>query len=78
MHDVLGQLGSVLRPGGKLFASVRSSGESGWLDEPDGRRWHTVWPTDALADAVAAAGFTLDEVNPGTYTELWATRDRAT
>jgi SAM-dependent methyltransferase len=76
MHQVLGQLGVLLRPGGKLFVSVRSSGETGWLDEPDGRRWYRVWAADALADAVTAAGFTVDELTPGHYTELWATRDQ--
>jgi SAM-dependent methyltransferase len=75
MHDVLRQLATVLRPGGKLFVSVKSSGETGWLDEPDGRRWYTVWDADDLADAVTAAGFTVDDLNPGPYTELWATRN---
>ena len=72
--DVLRQFAMLLRPDGKLFVSVRSSGETGWLDEPDGRRWYTVWPSDVLADTVGAAGFTVDDVRPGPYTELWATR----
>ena len=75
MHNVLEQLGVLVRPGGRLFVSVRSSGETGWLDEPDGRRWYRVWAADALADAVTAASFTVDESSPGPYTELWATRD---
>ena len=74
MHDVLAQLGRLLRPGGKLFVSVRSTGETGWLDEPDGRRWYMVWAADALAAAVTAAGFGVDAVTRGLYTELWATR----
>jgi SAM-dependent methyltransferase len=76
MYGVLGQLGVLLRPGGKLFVSVRSAGDTGWLDEPDGRRWYRVWAAEALAEAVTAAGFTVDELTPGTYTELWATRDQ--
>ena len=76
MQHVLGQLAVLLRLGGKLFVSVRSSGETGWLDEPDGRRWYRVWTADSLADAVTAAGFTVDELTSGPYIELWATRDR--
>ena len=76
MFDVLSQLGTLLRPEGKLFVSVMSSGRTGWLDEPDGRRWYTVWAADALAHAITDAGFTVDDINPGLYTELWATRDR--
>lgn len=73
-RDVLAQLAQLLRPGGKLFACVMSTGETGWLDEPDGRRWYTVWPADAFADAVAKAGFVLDQVDAGPFVEVWATR----
>lgn len=72
--DVLAQFATLLRPGGRLFVSVRSTGETGWLDEPDGRRWYSVWTADAVTVAVAAAGFTVDDVDPGPYTELWACR----
>jgi SAM-dependent methyltransferase len=75
MFDVLGQFGTLLRPAGKLFVSVKSSGRTGWLEEPDGRRWYTVWPADDIARAITDAGFTVDNVDPGLYTELWATRD---
>lgn len=71
---VLAQFATLLRPGGRLFVSVRSTGETGWLDEPDGRRWYSVWTADALAAAVFAAGFAVDDVSPGPYTELWASR----
>ena len=76
MFDVLGQFGTLLRPEGKLFVSVRSSGRTGWLDEPDGRRWYTVWPAEDIAAAITNAGFTVDFVDPGQYTEVWATRLR--
>lgn len=67
-------LAALLEPGGRLFVSVRSTGEDGWVDEPDGRRWYSVWSADELADAVVAAGCSIDELVPGAYTQLWATR----
>ena len=70
IHD----LAVLLEPGGRLFVSVRSTGEDGWVDEPDGRRWYSVWSADELADAVVAAGCSIDELVPGAYTQLWATR----
>ncbi|KUL45990.1 hypothetical protein ADL22_10700 [Streptomyces sp. NRRL F-4489] len=72
--DVLAQFAGLLRPGGKLYACVKSAGRTGWLDEPDGRRWYTVWDADAFAAAVTAAGFRVDEVGRGVFTEVWATR----
>ncbi|MGW2376546.1 class I SAM-dependent methyltransferase [Kitasatospora sp. NPDC001683] len=74
--DVLGQCAGLLRPGGKLYACVRSVGRTGWLDEPDGRRWYTVWDAEAFASAVAAAGFEVDHVDQGAFVEVWATRGR--
>jgi SAM-dependent methyltransferase len=71
---VFGQFARLLRPGGKLFACVKRVGETGWLDEPDGRRWYTVWDADEFADAISGAGFTVDEVSPGLFVEVWATR----
>lgn len=71
---VLAQFATLLRPGGRLFVSVRSTGETGWLDEPDGRRWYSVWTADAIAAAVVTAGFAVDDVDPGPYTELWGSR----
>jgi SAM-dependent methyltransferase len=71
---VLGHFARLLRPGGKLFACVKSTGETGWLDEHDGRRWYTVWDPDAFAGAVAAAGFAIDRIERGPFVEVWATR----
>lgn len=72
--DVLSQFASLLRHQGKLFVSLKSSGVTGWLDEPDARRFYTVWRPEVLADAVTNAGFKIDEVIPGPYVEVWATR----
>ena len=69
---VLQNLARLLRPGGKLFVSVRSIGETGWLHEPDGRRWYSVWQPEAIAAEVTAAGLRVDDVAPGPYTEVWA------
>lgn len=74
VRDVLGQFTTLLRPGGRLFVSIRSTGARGWLDEPDGRRWYEVWSAGEIADAVAEAGGAVDEVTPGAYTEVWAHR----
>jgi len=71
---VLAQLAGLLRPGGRLYACVKSAGDTGWLDEPDGRRWYTVWEPDRFADAVAAAGLTVERVDAGVFVEVWASR----
>lgn len=71
---VLRHFSALLRPKGKLFVAVRSVGESGWLDEPDGRRWYAVWEPGEIVTSVTAAGFVVDEVVPGPYVEVWATR----
>lgn len=72
--SVLVQFARLVRPGGRLHVSVRSTGDEGWLDEPDGRRWYSVWSAHEITDAVEQAGFTIDETIPGPYTEVWATR----
>ncbi|GAA3081245.1 hypothetical protein GCM10020000_78930 [Streptomyces olivoverticillatus] len=72
--DVLGQFAGLLRPGGKLYACLKSVGRTGWLDEPDGRRWYTVWHAETFADAIADAGFEVDHVEQGAFVEVWATR----
>ena len=71
---VLGQFAQLLRTGGKLYACLKSIGQTGWLDEPDGRRWYTVWDAEKFASAVAGAGFTIDQVDAGVFVEVWATR----
>ena len=73
-RTVLDQFARLLRAGGKLFACVKRVGDTGWLDEPDGRRWYTVWEADAFAQIIGDAGFAIDEVKPGAFVEVWATR----
>lgn len=75
-RDVLGQFARLLRPGGKLYACVKAVGETGWLDEPDGRRWYTVWDPEMFTQAVANAGLAADRVDRGVFVEVWATRSR--
>lgn len=72
--DVIGQFSRLLRPGGRLYACLKSTGPTGWLDEADGRRWYTVWDSEAFAGAVAAAGFDVDRVDQDVFVEVWATR----
>ncbi len=72
--DVLRQFFVLLRPGGKLYACVNTVGRTGWVREPDGRRWYCVWEHRAFAQAVAAVGFGVDQVVQGPFVEVWATR----
>jgi SAM-dependent methyltransferase len=71
---VIRQFARLLREGGKLYASVRCIGETGWLNEPDGRRWYQVWDPSQFADVVSSAGFNVDQIVPGPYMEFWSTR----
>ena len=71
-EQVLEDAVSLLLPGGLFYACVPAVGETGWMDETDGRRWYTVWPEDAFEDAVSAAGFEIDDVSQGPYVEVWA------
>jgi SAM-dependent methyltransferase len=71
---VVGDLVSVLRPGGHLYVSVRTEGATGWVDEPDGRRWYSAWEPDEVAQEIDVAGCVVDEVVLGIYTQVWATR----
>lgn len=71
---VLDQFAVLLRPVGRLYVCVKAEGADGWLDEPDGRRWYTVWEPGEFAATVAAAGFTVDGVDEGLFVEVWATR----
>jgi SAM-dependent methyltransferase len=72
-EGVLRQFARLLRPGGRLYACVKAVGVTGWLDEPDGRRWYTVWEPAAFVAAIAGAGFVVDRVDHGPFTEVWAT-----
>ncbi|MEU9115948.1 class I SAM-dependent methyltransferase [Streptomyces sp. NPDC048483] len=74
--DVLGQFAQLLRPGGALYVCLKATGDTGWPDEPDGRRWYTVWDAETFAATVADAGFTIDGVDRGDFVEVWATRSR--
>ena len=74
VEAVLHDLWQLLAPAGHLYACVRSFGESGWLDEHDGRRWYTVWSDRSFENAVDAAGFTVDDVTDGPYVEAWASK----
>lgn len=71
---VLAAFHRILRPGGVLYACVKAFGETGWLDEADGRRWYEVWRPEVFAARVAAAGFTVEDVVDGPFAEVWATR----
>lgn len=62
----------LLRNEGLLYLSVPSDGVSGWKDEPDGRRWYTVWPDDTIVSPLEAAGFTILDISHGPYVEVWA------
>ncbi len=72
--DVLEQFATVVRPGGRLYACVRTTGRTGWLDEPDGRRWYQTWAAGEFAGAVAGASFAVEQVDEGPYVEVWASR----
>lgn len=71
---LLRDIRDLLAPGGVFYACVPAEGRSGWRDEPDGRRWYTVWPGDEFESAVATADFAIDAVVHGPYVEVWATR----
>jgi hypothetical protein len=74
--DVLGQFARLLRPGGKLYVCVKTIGDTGWLNEPDGRRWYTLWDAEMFAGTVTRAGFALDRVDQDVFVEVGATRSR--
>ena len=71
---VLCDLRDVLKPKGLLYACVPANGETGWLDESDGRRWYTTWPDDSFETAVRETGFHINDVTYGPYVEVWATK----
>ena len=71
---VLRDLQDLLKPNGLLYACVPTTGETGWLDESDGRRWYTTWPEDSFETAVRTTGFHITDVIHGPYVEVWATK----
>lgn len=72
--DVLGQFAALLRRGGRLYACVNTVGQTGWLDEPGGRRWYQIWSDDVFAAAVESAGLRVEQVDRGPFVEVWASR----
>jgi hypothetical protein len=54
---------------------VNCTGATGWLDEPDGSRWYTVWDAQKFAGSIAEAGFAIDAVDNDVFVEVWATRN---
>ena len=70
--QVLSVVNSLLRPHGILYTCVPTTGETGWKDEDDGRRWYTVWPNDSFTHAVTAAGFHIIDVAHASFIEVWA------
>lgn len=74
VEKILCDFRELLKPGGLLYACVPATGESGWIDESDGRRWYTTWPNETFVEAVTTAGFHVDEITHGVYVEVWATK----
>lgn len=72
IENVLRDLRDLLKPKGLLYACVPATGETGWLDESDGRRWYTTWPDDSFQTAVKSTGFQITDVTRGPYVEVWA------
>lgn len=70
--EVFANCFDLLRSGGVFYTSVPATGTSGWRDEPDGRRWYTVWPNEAITSPLLAAGFTVFDISVGPYAEVWA------
>jgi SAM-dependent methyltransferase len=74
VEKLLRDLSDLLKPNGLIYACVPATGESGWLDENDGRRWYTTWPEDSFEKTMASAGFQIVDVTHGPYVEAWATK----
>lgn len=72
--QAVADLSRLTCPGGRLMVSVRASGVEGWVDEPDARRWYSVWTAAELAAVACDAGLVVDELIEGSYCQLWATR----
>jgi SAM-dependent methyltransferase len=74
VETLLRDLSVLLKQNGLLYACVPATGESGWHDESDGRRWYTTWPNSSFQSAVNSAGFHIIDVTLGPYVEVWATK----
>jgi|LakMenE18May11ns_1017448.scaffolds.fasta_scaffold9661196_1 SAM-dependent methyltransferase len=74
VEKLLRDLKDLLKPDGLIYVCVPATGESGWLDESDGRRWYTTWPEDSFVTAVETTGFHINDVTHGPYVEVWATK----
>lgn len=74
VERVLHDLRTLLVPGGHLYACVPAIGTTGWRQEPDGRRWYSVWPGRRFATAVVEAGFQITDIVDGIYVEVHARR----
>jgi SAM-dependent methyltransferase len=74
VEKLLRDLKDLLKPDGLIYVCVPAKGESGWLDENDGRRWYTTWPEDSFVTAVETTGFHINDVTHGPYVEVWATK----
>jgi SAM-dependent methyltransferase len=72
VEAVIADCFTLLRPGGLFYASIPSSGATGWRDETDGRRWYTVWPDETITTPLLNAGFTVFDISSGPYVEVWA------
>jgi hypothetical protein len=57
-----------------LYACIKATGGTGWADEPDGRRWYTIWGPDEFVETVSQAGFEIERVDRGSFVEVYATR----
>lgn len=70
-RKVIADCYALLRIGGIFYISVASQGVSGWKDEPDGRRWYTMWPGDSICQPLLDVGFTIIDISHGPYVEVW-------
>lgn len=72
----LAELHRVTRTGGRLLASVKTTGTTGWQDTAIGVRWFQVWPADDFAAAVTSAGWSVAEVGVGgDFVDVWARKE---
>jgi SAM-dependent methyltransferase len=72
--DVLWQFFTLLRAGGRLYASIDTFGIKSDFDDPERRHGHDVWGPTVFERAVAGCGFALVHVDHGPCVEVWAIR----